>query len=100
MATEKLLFGETGGMGARASQNIPIIADPWVSDRARKTLDEVFDHGCPGREPWDRAVADCFTDIDPKIRRRSVHTRRHYLRGAVGYRRRAMARPPVYYGRS
>jgi hypothetical protein len=33
--------GETGGIAARSSQNIPIIADPWVSDRARKTLDEV-----------------------------------------------------------
>lgn len=37
--------GESGGIAPRASQNIPIIADPWVSDRARKTLDQVI-HGC------------------------------------------------------
>lgn len=38
-ASEKLLVG--GGGQARASERIPIIARPFVSDRAKKTLDIV-----------------------------------------------------------
>jgi hypothetical protein len=39
--TEQMLFGEAGGIATTASQNIPIIAEPWVSDRAKQTLDQV-----------------------------------------------------------
>ena len=55
-----MLFGESGGLALKASQNIPIIADPWVSDRARKTLDKVrltFSTACHFERIADLAIA-------------------------------------------
>lgn len=51
-----MLFGETGGIAKSSSRNIPIIADPWISDRARKTLDEV-------RKSQPPSVSFCILDI-------------------------------------
>lgn len=40
-ASQKLLIGEKGFQKVPASQRIPIIARPWMSERALKTLDVV-----------------------------------------------------------
>jgi len=39
--SEELLLGSSSGEQPRASARIPIIARPFVSDRAKKTLDIV-----------------------------------------------------------
>lgn len=40
-ASQELLLGGNGNSQPRASDRIPIIARPFVSDRAKKTLDIV-----------------------------------------------------------
>lgn len=81
-ASEELLVAGGGG-GSRASDRIPFMARPFVSERAKKTLDLVRSYSTS----MVASQGMLTLSLGREVRRRRMYPRRHRIRTADRPRR-------------